>query len=325
MGVFRKVLEDSRVQNGLKVVVSLALLVVILSQVGLQETWSTIAEANWSCLLGAFAIYLVGMAVRAFRWGILLSSLGLHIPLWRLIFLYFVGAFFSNVLPTGFGGDVVKMYELSRDGSNAGLAVSTVLMDRLSGLLVLFAMAVVASASYYHLIPLPVIALVLAIAIISWGGLVLLRQRKLLLRLIAPLSRISFLRRQAQRASVQQLYESIYTYSRGALAGSLGTSLVFNLLLIALNYLLALAFGYRIPWIYFFVFVPVISFLLVLPLSLNGLGIREGGYVFLFSQVGVPANVALAMSLSFYAIIVATGLIGGVLYAIQGLRGYAAT
>ena len=69
-------------------------------------------------------------------------------------------------------------------------------------------------------------------------------------------------------------------------------------------------------------FIPLISFLLVLPISLSGLGVREGGYVYLFAQAGVSAPLALAMSLLFYALNVASGLIGGVLYAFEGVRGY---
>jgi len=61
---------------------------------------------------------------------------------------------------------------------------------------------------------------------------------------------------------------------------------------------------------------------IVLPISLSGLGVREGGYVYLFAQAGVSAPLALAMSLLFYALNVATGLIGGVLYAFEGARGY---
>jgi len=68
--------------------------------------------------------------------------------------------------------------------------------------------------------------------------------------------------------------------------------------------------------------IPLISFLLVLPISLSGLGVREGGYVYLFAQAGVSAPLALAMSLLFYALNVATGLIGGVLYVFEGARGY---
>ncbi len=63
-------------------------------------------------------------------------------------------------------------------------------------------------------------------------------------------------------------------------------------------------------------------FLLVLPISLSGLGVRKGGCVYFFAQAGVSAPLALAMSLLFYALNVATGLIGGALYAFEGARGY---
>jgi hypothetical protein len=89
----------------------------------------------------------------------------------------------------------------------------------------------------------------------------------------------------------------------------------------AMNYLVALALGIRISLFYFLVFIPIISFLLALPISFSGLGVREGGYVLLFGQAGVPPSLAFAMSLCVYAIAVATGLIGGVLYMLEGFRG----
>jgi uncharacterized membrane protein YbhN (UPF0104 family) len=96
---------------------------------------------------------------------------------------------------------------------------------------------------------------------------------------------------------------------------------VLNVLLIAVNYLIALSLGVRVSLWYFFLFVPIISFLLVLPVSLSGLGVREGGYVYLFSQAGVSAPLALTMSLVVYACNVAAGSIGGMLYTLEGVRG----
>jgi uncharacterized membrane protein YbhN (UPF0104 family) len=88
-----------------------------------------------------------------------------------------------------------------------------------------------------------------------------------------------------------------------------------------MNYVIAVALGIHIsPW-YFLIFIPIISFLLTLPVSFSGLGVREGGYILLFGQAGVPSSLAFAMSLCVYAVAVATGLIGGLLYASQGYRG----
>ena len=104
------------------------------------------------------------------------------------------------------------------------------------------------------------------------------------------------------------------------MARSVLASLVFNGLLILTNMVIADALTVDVDTGYFVLFVPLISFLLALPISLSGLGVREGGYVYLFGRAGVPPHAALSLSLSFYAVSVGTGLIGGIIYAVQSLR-----
>ena len=94
---------------------------------------------------------------------------------------------------------------------------------------------------------------------------------------------------------------------------------LLNGMVIAINVLIARSLGVDIPLGYFFLFVPIITSLLMLPVSMSGLGVREGAYVYLFAQAGVPSSQALTMSLLVYASNVATGLVGGALYALQGL------
>jgi len=100
---------------------------------------------------------------------------------------------------------------------------------------------------------------------------------------------------------------------------ALAVSFLFNVLLIATNVLIAWALHANISLWYFVLFVPIISSLLMLPVSLSGLGVREGAYVYLFAQAGVLTSQALSMSLLVYTMNVATGLIGGILYVVQGL------
>ena len=75
--------------------------------------------------------------------GILVRSLHADVPFKRLVELYFVGGFFNVFLPSGFGGDVVRILELAQDVP-AGLAAGTVIIDRLTGLMMLFALALLA-------------------------------------------------------------------------------------------------------------------------------------------------------------------------------------
>jgi hypothetical protein len=307
-------MRKDRLLNLLKVCFSLALLALLLRQVGWQQTLGTLGKARFLYLAAAFVLYLAGIVVRAYRWQVLLNALRMDIPLARLTVLYFVGTFFSNFLPTGIGGDVVRIYELSKQSDRPIESVGTVLLDRATGLLVLFLIALMALAFSYQLIAPNVAAAILLLCLGSWAGLGLVLRRDWL-------EKWGLLRFMARIKQLRELYESIYACGLRAIGGALAISLLFNVLLIAANYLIALSLGVEIPVWYFLLFVPLISFLLVLPISLSGLGVREGGYVYLFAQAGVPAPLALAMSLLFYALNVATGLIGGVLYAFEGARG----
>jgi uncharacterized membrane protein YbhN (UPF0104 family) len=256
------------------------------------------------------------MVLRGYRWHVLLRIQNLEAPLSRLTSLYFIGTFFNTVLPTGFGGDVVRMYELSKDSRHGTESVSTVLVDRLCGFVVLFIMASLALPFSYQLIPSVVSLAIVSITLVTVLGV----WAALSDGVWAGLTRLPLLRGLLARPRVRQLRASIVAYRTRDITNALLASVVFNGLLMLINYLVALAFGVKIsPW-YFLVFVPIISFLLTLPVSFSGLGVREGGYVLLFGQAGVPAPLALGMSLCVYAMTVATGLIGGVLYALQGYR-----
>ena len=302
--------------NLLKVGVSLGLLLLLLWKIGWRETWETLRQADARYLLVAWGLYLFSMVLRAYRWQVLLRIQKLEAPLSRLTSLYFIGTFFNTVLPTGIGGDVVRMYELSKDSRQGAESVSTVLVDRLCGFVVLFIIASLALPFSYHLIPPVVSAAIVSITLLSLFGVWLALNNGVW----AWLARLPLLRSLLGKPRVKQFRASIVAYRTRAITNALLASVVFNGMLMVINYLVALAFGVRIsPW-YFLIFVPIISFLLALPVSFSGLGVREGGYVLLFGQAGVPSSLAFGMSLCIYAMMVATGLIGGLLYALQGYR-----
>ena len=99
-------------------------------------------------------------------------------------------------------------------------------------------------------------------------------------------------------------------------------SLIFNIMLIGSNILIAYSLDVDQPIGIFFLFTPLISVSLILPLSVGGLGVREQTYVSLFSTVGLSASVSVAMSLLNYTVTyLVIGLIGGGLYLLAGARG----
>ena len=302
----------------LRILVSLSLLVLLLKSIGAEGTFEVIAQGSPLYLLAAFAVYLLGVVVRAYRWQVWLQAQGISLPLHKLTALYFVGAFFTLFLPTGVGGDAVRMVEVAKGSDRKALTASTVLVDRASGLLVLLAIALVSLPFSYRLVTPEVVTAIVVLNGLGCGAMLLLLEQSAtdaLARHVPPLAWL------LKRKPVEAIYLSLKRYDGLSLVKTSLVSLLFNALLILTNILVGRAVGVEVPLGYFLLFVPIISFLLALPISVSGLGIREGGYVFLFGQAGVSSPMALSMSLCIYAMMVGTGLIGGVIYALQGFMG----
>src|SRR5437763_14136152 len=123
---------------------SLALLGFVLSRLDRDELLNRFHSADFGLLLLGLLLFVLGVPLRAFRWRALLADRGLHVPIVKLTQLYFIGQFFNTFLPTGFGGDVVRVVELARYGVSKAESVSTVFLDRMSGLIMFFLMMLVA-------------------------------------------------------------------------------------------------------------------------------------------------------------------------------------
>ena len=299
----------------LKVIISLGALIYVVRRVDLTEVLQLFQEMDWGPFLAALLLFLSGSLVRAYRWGALVWSLDVSVSWWRLVMLYFVGSFFSLFLPTGVGGDAVKMYELSRNDHKVSAAISSVVVDRFLGLFVLFAMALLALLMGHRLIQPQVQLLIVGI----FGAIVVL---------VALVWQRSWLERWGRRFGVnrllgrikvlRELYESLHLYHPTALWYATLASIVWNLILILGYYLLGRAVGIGLSAWYYFLLVPIISALLMIP-SVGGLGIREGGTVLLFSQVGASEHQALALALAYDLTLLVIALIGAGTYIIQGI------
>lgn len=262
-----------------------------------------------------WSLFLLGIVVRAVRWQVLLQALQVRRSLGELVLWYFVGGFFNVLLPTGFGGDAVRVLELSRDERRVGPVLNSVVVDRYLGLMALLAMGLIAGAIRPDLAAKPVLGL---IALLLFGGIA---AAWLLTR---PWWRRwaqgdGFAARWVRTSKLAVVAAGLNSYSTGVLARALAASVVFNLIQIGWNAAIALGLGLRLPPPLFFVFVPLTSVALLLP-AFGGLGVRELTYVTLLGSAGVSQASALALSLTIYAMTVAAGLVGGVLYLGQGLQ-----
>lgn len=299
----------------LKAAVSAALLIALISQAGPKNIWDHLAGAGLPLIGLAFAGFLLGVAIRATRWRVLLDALNQPVPISRLIYLYLVGLFFSNFLPTGMGGDVVKAAELRHD-TRATTAVSTVVSERLMGLLgaALLALAALPFGPVAITSVLGGIALVtaLSIALATWlllqpGWLAWLGRR---LPWLQPLT---------ESRPVRVLHAEFAAQGGRGFILALAVSLPFAFSNVVVYWLIGQALGVFLPFSTFLIASPFISLATLLP-SINSFGVREGAYQVVFVPLGVSPAQAIAMSLAYQALRLGAGLLGGGLYMISNLR-----
>jgi uncharacterized membrane protein YbhN (UPF0104 family) len=203
------------------------------------------------------------------------------------------------------------MMELARHSKRTPEAIGTVLVDRATGLWVLFVLGLLALPFGASSIPpdtAMLIGIVSAVGVV--GGWAIMGTK-----LIPWLgSRIKL----PGQAKLERFYRAVGGCGYVALGQACGISLVFNLLNITVNYTIARGLNVDLPLGIFFLFTPIVSLSLMLP-SVGGLGVREETFRLVYGTVGVPDNAAVAMSLSNYGLqTLIPGLIGAALYAMEG-------
>jgi len=301
--------------NILRILVSIAALAILFWQIGLGETIDILSSADFRYLFVAFLIFILNLVIRAYRWYVLIRSLDPSVRFAKLLRLYFVGQFFNSFLPTGFGGDVIRAFELTQD-TDASASIGTVVLDRMSGLLVLFMMGL--GALPFRAADLnPLLTWILIV--VAGGGLVagaLILEGNILRKLTAWLpGKLSLV----GEGTLARTYAAVTGCGWRAIMRAFAVSLVFNVLNVVVNWLCGRAVGMNLSLGYFLAVTPLISVSLLVP-SVGGWGVREAVSTAVFSPAGVDANVAAAMGVAMGGVGLAAGFIGGGLYLFGTLR-----
>jgi uncharacterized membrane protein YbhN (UPF0104 family) len=226
--------------------------------------------------------------------------------------------FFNLFLPTIVGGDAVKAVLLARETGAPARATMSVFMERNTGLCALLLIALV-TAYFAPPVALYGISLVTLTWLLAAGyvaaNIVLFSPHayRIADRLIArsPLK--------GMRARAASLYEAAtpYTGAIGVLVSAMLLSIVFQFIVIGVVFLSARALSLSIPLTAVAVFVPLVSLAGMVPVSVNGLGVREALYILLFGRIGVPAELAVSLALLYLGVTVVASLPGGIVYALQ--------
>lgn len=299
----------------LKIGVTVLGLVLVLRNLDGAAVLEAIGAVNWAWMVAGVALMVLSIFIRAYRWHVVLRGTGSRVRFGRLVELYFVGSFFNAFLPSGLGGDVVRAAEAAQD-VDSGVAVGTVLVDRLTGLMALFAMALVVLPFRPDEFPLSLarsVGFLCGVGLLA--GLILVDGR--LLR--AAARRLPPGIRAAGNNFLDRFARAIDRCGWRALAGALLISVGFNLVQIAWWATTGRALGLDIPFSYYVLVVPVMSIALLAP-SIGGLGVRENLAPLLFSGAGISAEQAVALTLLVFGLERVASLLGAPVYIYSTLR-----
>lgn len=299
----------------LKFIVSFSLIAYILIyRTSIRDILETLGGANLFWIVISFSLHALGLLISAYRWQILIKAQGDQVPLGFLAKSYLVSSFFNNFLPTRIGGDVIRIWDGSRYSRSLVKSSAVIVVERLTGIIVLLVFALVASLIRLEMAQqIPVIWVSLLLGIL---GLLLIAL------FFTPASR-KLLERIPDKGVLQKIKPKVFTFRDTALIYRDKKSYFFKALFWALllqvnvilhYFLIGKALHLDIQLIDYFIFIPIIHLILIIPITISGFGLREGSYIEIFKFYGISASAAVSFSFIDVIFQLVVGLVGAIIY-----------
>jgi uncharacterized protein (TIRG00374 family) len=315
------------VSKKLRLFVSIALVAWLAWRTDWGEVGHAFSHLRLELWVLAVGLFLLAQVASAIRWRLLAQPLGFLSPLREFVGLYFVGMFFNLLLPTSVGGDVVRAWYLDGESGRRLAAFLSVFVDRFSGLLILLALACVANLFCPITLPAWVGASVWSTAGCAVVGLICLPclarfaehrvQSAEVNRTNSPVPGNAFRALRSGLCSLTlSLSESLTLLlgHRRLLLGTTALSMLVQGINVILLWLIGRAIDAPVPASYCGIVVPMVTLLTLLPVSLNGMGVREGGMVLFLAPLGIPAATAVSLAFLWFSVFVAASLFGAAIY-----------
>lgn len=303
----------------LKFIFSFSIIAYLLIKiVPINDFLKVLKGANILWLLLSFSLHSLGLLISAYRWQILIQAQGDRVPLGFLAKSYLVGTFFNNFLPTRFGGDIVRIWDGSRYSRSVLKSSAIVLVERFTGIIVLLLFAFVASLSRLEMAKkIPIIWVSLLVGLL---GLLFVISffMPFAERILGKIPDKGYLKK--IKAKVFEFRDVVLVYKdkKRAFLKALFWAFLLQVNVILHYFLVGKALHLNISFIDYFIFIPIILIILIIPVTISGLGLREGIYIEIFKFYLIPAALAFSFPLiadvAFGLII---GIIGGIIYIVR--------
>jgi len=310
---------NKTVKFGIKAVISAFLLYLIVKDVAFSDILEAINSSNFLILLVAFSLHGVGLTISAIRWKSLLESQKIDSKITFLIKSYLVATFFNHFMPSTVGGDSVRAYDSWKLGENKAKAVAVIVVDRFMGLVTLLIFVII-STFFDNEIFKYVPSLWIWISFLSICAIIIIT-----FLLFPPLNLFDKLRNN-QNKVISKIGSIFYKFGdacskfrndKPVLIKGMLLSVILQTNVVFYYYLISLALGISVPFFVFFLIIPLTIFIMMLPISMNGIGLRENALFFFLSFYGVVKSQAIAFAWLEYGMLLILGIIGGIVYLIR--------
>jgi uncharacterized protein (TIRG00374 family) len=305
----------------LRLIVAAAILGYVFWRADPRAIAQAFAGMRWMPILLVVALVLVDRTLMAHRWFVLLRPIEREHPpaRWDVLKVFFVSTFVGTFLPGSIGGDAARAYGLSRYGVPISDSMASVFVDRMLGVLSLLVMALVGlilardlAGDRGVLVGLAATFAACAVA----GMLVFSNAADGVAERLLTLVPWEGIRRAPARilASLRR-----YSHHHSALANVLVASVAVQILRVVQAYVLGLGIGVDASLTAYFAFVPLVMLIMLLPITVNGIGTSQAAFVWFFSRVQTPAHEAFVLSVLFVGLQVVGNIPGALIFAIEGL------
>jgi len=300
--------------------VSTGLIVFLLSRVDTNALLKTIREADYRLFALALVFSFLKQGFEITKLFLLVRAKGINVPLWNVAKIMITSTFLGTFAPTSLGTEVFRAYGFSRYTSKSAHSVSAVAVNRFLSMFALMFLASISSLferEYADDVGVVWIAIIFAIPVFLIAVGFVKNIRSFFKKQI--FGRVRFIKKAA--GWVGDVGESFYDYRhhKGTLSVVFILSSFFQIARVVVCYLLAVAIGVNLPVGFFFIFIPLVLLFTMIPLSVGGIGMREGGVVYFLGKAGIGGATAFSVSILWFLAAITSSLPGLFFYLAEGI------
>lgn len=296
----------------LKMFVAVFLLSYVFSIIDFSSILLVLKKANVKMLVGGFLLAVVNqIVVSNIKWSLILKAYESFVPFKELCAMYLKGMFFSMFLPGVYGGDFVRAYHISRYTEKKVEGVMSVILERLTGLWGMILILLLAILYEPTVVPSSIRFWSMILSVVFLVGFFLVFSKQVLKKIKVFSELIGGKISSIIGGTLDSL--DILANKR-VVFFVLMYSLVFQFLVTATNYMIALSLGAEISFVCLLVSIPIISLFSMIPITFNGIGVRDISYIGILGLYGVERETAFSIGLIAFMMGVLMSLFGGILY-----------